>query len=248
MGKMALGCALLGGAAAMTALACSLVPAPTGVLGNGTFTYVCPPPSGTVVDPGCPTPSGLPESPVAVGASFSVTYAPLSQNGTSSVEGPSVYTVMPASPLLVSSNAGALMATGPGYEALLASSGTVVDDFVFIRLETIDRLVPSASSIALGAADGPQTLSVQPADGAGNILAGQLACSWSVTAGANVIALVAPTASPSVQVQGMADGTATVRAACGAATVDVTVNVTGFASSSGDGGTDGSTTDGGSHG
>jgi len=197
MGKMALGCALLAGAAAMTALACSLVPGPTGVLGNGTFTYVCPA-SGTAVDPGCPTPNGLPENPVAVGASFSVTYAPLSQNGTSSVEGPSFFTVTPASPLLVSSNDGALVATGPGYEALLASSGTVVDDFVFIRLETIDRLVPSASSIALGAADGPQTLSVQPADGAGNILAGQLACSWSVTAGSNLITLGAPTASSSV--------------------------------------------------
>jgi hypothetical protein len=247
MGKIALGCALLAGATAMTALACSLVPPPTGLLGNGTFTYVCPAPSASVVDPGCPTPNGLPENPVAVGASFSVTYTPLSQNGTSSVEGPSFYTVAPASPLLLSSNDGALVATGPGYEALLASSGRVVDDFVFIRLETIDRLVPSASSIALGAADGPQTLSVQPEDGAGNILAGQLACSWSVTAGSNLIALDAPTASSSVQIQGMADGTATVQAACGAASVDVTVNVSGFGSSAGDGGTDGST-DGGSRG
>jgi hypothetical protein len=246
MGKIAFGCALLAGAAAMTALACSLVPAPTGVLGNGTFAYACPS-SATVVDPGCPTPNGLPENPIAVGASFSVTYTPLSQNGTSSVEGPSFYTVTPASPLLVTSNDGALLATGPGYEALLATSGTVVDDFVFIRLETINHLVPSASSIALGMADGPQTLSVQPADGAGNILAGQLACSWSVTAGSQVIALEAPTASSSVQIQGMADGTATVQAACGAASVDVTVNVTGFGSSGGDGGTDGST-DGGSHG
>jgi hypothetical protein len=218
------------------------------LLGNGTFTYVCPSASGTatVVDPGCPTSGGLPENPVAVGASFSVTYTPLSQNGTSGVEGPSFYTVAPASPLLVSSNDGALVATGPGYEALLATSGTVVDDFVFIHLETISRLVPSASLITIGAADGPQTLSVQPVDGAGNILAGQLGCSWSVTAGSNVIALDAPTASSSVQIQGVADGTATVQASCGAASVDVTVNVSGYGSSA-DGGTDGST-DGGSHG
>lgn len=247
MGKFALGCALLAGATAMTALACSLVPPPTGVLGNGTFTYVCPSSPATAVDPGCPTSGGLPEKPVAVGASFSVTYTPLSKNGTSSVEGPSLYTVAPASPLLVSSNNGALVATGPGYEALLASAGTVVDDFVFIRLETIDCLVPSASPIAISAADGPQTLSVQPADGAGNILAGQLGCSWSVTAGSKVITLDAPTASSSVQIQGVSDGTATVQASCGAASVDVTVNVSGYGSSAGDGGTDGST-DGGSHG
>lgn len=247
MGKIALGGALLAGAAAMTALACTLVPAPTGVLGNGTFTYVCPSPSGPVDDPACPTSGGLPQNPVAVGASFSVTYTPLSQNGTSNVEGASSYTVTPASPLLVSSNDGALLATGPGYEALLASSGTFVDDFVFIRLETISRLVPSANPIALSPADSPQTLSVQPADGAGTILAGQLGCSWSVTAGSNVIALDAPTASSSVQIQGVADGTATVQASCGAASVDVTVNVSGYGSSAGDGGTHGST-DGGSHG
>jgi hypothetical protein len=226
--------ALLSGAAAATVLACS--PVPTGLLGNGTFTYECPT-SATAVDPGCPTPDGWPENAVAVGASFQVAYSPVSQNGTT-VEGPTFYTVTPASPLLVSASDGGLVATGSGYEALLAYSGTVVDDFVFIRIAAIDHLVPSLTAVALDETV-PQTLSVQPADASGNLLAGQLPCTWSITTGASVIALTSGSPSTSVQLQGVTDGTATVRAACGAASVDVNVNVSGFDAGASDGGSHG---------
>jgi hypothetical protein len=238
-----MGGALLAAATATSALACSLTP--TGLLGNGTFTYVCPSASATAVDPGCPTPDGWPTSAVAVGASFQVTYAPVTQNGTT-VEGASFFTVTPASPSLVTVSDGGLVATGSGYEALLAYSGTVVDDFVFIKIAAIDHLVPSVTAVTL---DGntPQTLTVQPADASGNLLAGQLPCTWSVLTGANAIDLT--TSSPSsVQLQGVTDGSATVRAVCGAAAVDVYVSVSGFAAGASDGGTESSSSDGGAHG
>jgi hypothetical protein len=246
MGKHTRGCALLAAATATTALACSLVPTPTGLLGNGTFTYVCPT-SAAAVDPGCPTPSGLPEHAVAVGASFQVAYAPLAQNGTTVEEGPSFFSVTPASPSLVSVSAGGLVATGPGYEALLAYSGTVVDDFVFIQIADIDHLVPSVTPVVLEG-NISQTISVQPADASGNILAGQLPCTWSVTAGANVIQLETASVSTSVWLQGVTDGTATVHAVCGAASVDLNVSVSGFDASASDGGTESSASDGGTHG
>jgi hypothetical protein len=246
MGKKTMGFALLAGATATTALACTLVPTPTGLLGNGTFTYLCPTASATAVDPGCPTPNGWPENAVAVGASFQVAYAPFSQNGTT-VEGPSFYSVTPASPSLVSVSDGGLVATSSGYEALLAYSGTVVDDFVFIRIAALDHLVPSVTPVMLDE-NFPLTLSVQPADASGNILAGQLPCTWSVTTGSNVIDLTIGSASTSVRLQGVTDGTATVHAVCGAASLDVNVNVSGFDASASDGGTESSPSDGGAHG
>jgi hypothetical protein len=246
MGKRTTACALLAGATAATGLACTLTPSPTGLLGNGSFTYVCPTDSPTAGDPGCPTPNGWPENAVAVGASFQVAYTPLSQNGAT-VEGSSFYTVTPASPALVSMSDGGLVATGSGYEALLAYSGAVVGDFVFIQIAAIDHLVPSVSPVVLDE-DFALTLSVQPADATGNILAGQLPCTWSVMAGSNVLDLTTESPSTSVQLQGTTNGTATVRAVCGAAYVDVNVNVSGLDASAGDGGSDSGRSDGGTDG
>lgn len=228
-------CAILAGVAATTALACTLVPTPTGLLGNGTFTYVCPTDSTSAPDLACPTSNGWPTHPVAVGASFTVTYAQLSTNG-GEVEGSSIYAVTPASPLLASPSDGGLIAKGAGYEALLAYSGDVVDDFVFVRFEAIDHLVPSSNSVTL-VDDSLQTLSVQPTDVAGNTLGGQLACNWSITAGSAVVMFASAPESSSVQIQATSNGTATLHAVCGGSAVDVTVNVLGVPGGS----------DGGSH-
>jgi hypothetical protein len=123
----------------------------------------------------------------------------------------------------------------------------VVDDFVFIQIADIDHLVPSVTPVVLEG-NISQTISVQPADASGNILAGQLPCTWSVTAGANVIQLETASVSTSVWLQGVTDGTATVHAVCGAASVDLNVSVSGFDASASDGGTESSASDGGTHG
>ena len=89
--------------------------------------------------------------------------------------------------------------------------------------------------VTLAAGD-VQTVNLRPLDAQGGDLAGQIACTWSITGSTGVVALQASSVGGSASFQGTADGTTTVHAACGGATVDVEVVVTGSLS---DGGTNG---------
>jgi hypothetical protein len=210
---------------------------PTGELGNGAFTYECPPGN---VDVGCGQTSqpdastsfdndgpdaGTTAIPkvIAVGAAFTVTYTATNDGGV--IQGDNGYPVTPASTRLATQSGDELIAQRPGYLALLAASlGTSsVDDFIFVRFAPIAYLTPALTVVSLppGAIG---TLSVTAQDQQMEALAGRLRCSW--TSGDTSIVFNGPTSGASVQIEGIADGDATVKIACGPASTEVLVHVT----------------------
>ena len=192
---------------ALTLAACSLSPSPEGALANGKFTYVCPT-SG--FDAWCPGDGTVPAS-IAVGAGFSVTYTP--QPSGSSQEGVTAFSVVPASPALATGSDATMVAQAPGMLALLAEAGagTSVGDFFFVQIEPIASLM-SPTDVAVNVGQST-TLSVKPLDAKGSALAGDVACTWTVTTGATFVSLGPDTSHRAVQVKDV----------CTAGTADVSV-------------------------
>jgi hypothetical protein len=227
-------------------------PVQTGELGNGEFLYSCT----GAADSACGSSSAgqstqLPAQ-VAVGASFSVTYSPATNNDTT-IEGSTGYTVLAASPDMAQGFGDSLVAQRTGYVALLARhNGTQnIDDFVNIHMTPIAQVVADQTEVALSAGD-VHTITLRPLDTQGGDLAGQIACTWSITGAAQVVVLQASSTTGSVSVEGVGAGTTTVHALCGGASTDVTFDVTGSIGddAGSDAGTGGETgaTDGGTHG
>lgn len=235
LGGMA-GRALLGAAAAA---ACGCSSPETGVLGNGEFRYVC---AGSA-DQACSglandTDIDLPANPVAVGATFQITYAPNSGNGVSTVEGDNGYAIVPASAAIAAASGNTIKALKKGYVTLFAQRAGVatIDDFVYVKFSPVASIEASPSSVALLAGES-QEVSITASDALGAPLAGQIDCQWTVTSGASAVALQATTGGGAT-VQGVANGTATLHATCGGASADVQVTVTGGTTSL-DGGANG---------
>jgi hypothetical protein len=208
---------------------------PTGELGNGTFTYECPPGD---VDVGCgPTDepeastsfedadSGTTSIPpvIAVGAAFTVTFTATNDGGV--IQGDNGYTVTPASTRLAVQSGDELVAQRPGYLALLAASlGTQsVDDFIFVRFAPIASITPTFSVVSV-APEAIETLGVTAQDAQTEALAGRLSCSW--TSSDKNIVFNGPTSGASVRVEGVTEGNATVKVSCGPASSEVSVRVT----------------------
>jgi hypothetical protein len=221
----------------MLAWSCEPISAPpTGELGNGTFTYECPP--GNDVDVGC-DPTNEPEAStsfeeadsgttsippvIAVGAAFTVTFTTANDAGV--IQGDNGYTVTPASTRLAVQSGDELVAQRPGYLALLAASlGTgSVDDFIFVRFAPIASITPTLSVVSV-APEAIETLSVTAQDAQMEALAGRLSCSW--TSGDKNIVFNGPTSGASVRVEGLTEGNATVKVTCGPASSEVSVRVT----------------------
>jgi hypothetical protein len=228
--------ALLGAAAAV---ACGCTSQETGVLGNGEFRYVCT--SGA--DQACSglandTAVDLPASPVAVGATFQITYAPNSGNGVSTVEGDNGYAIVPASTEIALASGNTIKALKQGYVTLFAQRSGVatIDDFVYVKFSPVASIEANPSSVSLFAGESQQ-VSVAASDALGASLIGQIDCQWTVPSGSSAIALQS-TSGGAVTVQGIANGTATLHATCGGASADIQVTVTG-APTALDGGTNG---------
>jgi len=214
-------------------------PTETGVLGNGTFQYLCTgsgdqacagQTSGTDID--------LPATPVAVGATFQVFYSPTSSNGVGTVEGDNGYGIVPASTEIAETSGNTIKALKAGYVTLLAQRSGVatVDDFVYVKFEPVGSITVSPSSLSLLGGDS-QPVSVVAADALGGPLDGQIDCQWQVASGASAVTLQS-TSGPATTVQGVTDGTATLHVTCGTASADVQVTVSG-APAAMDGGTNG---------
>ncbi len=220
---------------------------PTGVLGNGQFTYVCPPGN---VDVGCngatdtdgavftedagPSGGGTTNIPkvIAVGAAFSVTYASFS--GTGVVQGASGALVTPASPRLASVSGDQLIARREGYLALLAESSTAgaVEDFIFVRFSPIASVTPTRPAVSIGVGE-TETLSVTAKDASLEPLAGQLQCKWTASTGAALFDFEGAQTGASVQIRARVEGTAHVIADCGGVAAEISVDI---GPGSGDGG------------
>jgi len=213
---------------------------PTGELGNGQFSYTCS--AGSVdtactggqaeastgyVDPITGTTTSLP-TVLAVGSRFTIDYTSIINGGTGSVQGDSSYTVSPASPRLAVVDGDSLLAKRTGYLALLAYSPSTqsVEDFVFVRFANIASLTPDRAEVSL-AADATETLSVTAQDDAMELLAGRLACAWSVTSGSDEVLIDGPNDGAEVRIQAVADGEATVSVVCGGQGTKVLVHVAG---------------------
>lgn len=229
--------------------ACAPVAIPTGELGTGQFSYPCS--AGSVdtactgggqaeastgyVDPITGSTTTLP-TVLAVGSRFTIDYTSIINGGTGSVQGDSSYTVSPASTRLAELSDGALLAKRPGYLALLAFSPSTasVEDFVFVRFANIASLTPDRAEVSLpaGATD---TLSVTAQDDAMELLAGRLACVWTVTASSDKVLIQGPNDGASVRIDAVADGDATLSVVCSEHETKVLVHVAGGVSV-GDGG------------
>jgi hypothetical protein len=195
---------------------------PTGVLGNGGFQYLCTNQEG---DSSCSSTTDTTSLPgaVAVGAKFQLGYAPKSSAYTTT-QGANGYEVVPASQELALASSNTIVAQRPGYVALLARHvGTAtVDDFVFLKLETITSIKTTSASVSLSPGQAG-TIEVQAFDKLGAELAGQLACTWK-TSDASVVKVTSTTGLGKL-VAGCNGGAATVTATCGAAALDVPVTV-----------------------
>lgn len=193
---------------------------PTGVLGNGGFTYVC---SGQDGDSACTGSSGTTNLPgaVAVGAKFQLDYTPKSG---SDIQGATGYEVVPASSGLALATSNTILAERSGYVALLARQvgSANVDDFVFMKFATINIVKTASASVTI-APGATSTIQVTAYDVVGAELAGQLACTWSSSDTGTVS--VNSTTGLGTITAGCAAGTATVTATCGGGAVAVHVTV-----------------------
>jgi len=234
-------CRLWGGVLVASWLSYGCSSPTTGALGNGHFQYVC---SSSSWDAACTASStfggsaiDLP-SVIAVGGTFQLGYAPLSDNGNTTVQGATGYEIIPGSPELAAASGENMLALRSGYVALIARhvGNDTVDDFVpGIKLSPIHalRADPASLTVAVGSS---QTVQLTPTDMVGSTLAGQIACQWTVTSGASSISLMGSATNGSASVMALSGGNATVHAVCRGASADVDVTVTGGPAL--DGGTD----------
>jgi hypothetical protein len=245
-GKIVWVAAIASGAALF--VACTNAKETTGVLGNGQFVYDC---QNAMYDSYCQQNMGsggtltMP-SEIAVGALFSVDYQPTNSNGTGVTEGSTGFVVNSASTELAQSMGSSVLGKRSGYDALLATHSGVatIDDFMIQQFVDVATVQAAEATVSLSAGS-TQFVGVTPLDSFNNTLAGQLACTWTVTAGQDVVSVQTASTYGGVTLVAVGDGSATVHASCGNVATDVRVSVTGSAPL--DGGVDGAT-DGGSHG
>jgi hypothetical protein len=215
-------------AAALAAFAFGCSHASTvGVLGRGQFQYLC----STAADAHCgtsePKQIDLPGA-IAVGATFAISYAPESSNGSSTVQGATGYQIVPASAEFAAATDTTIVARRAGLVALLAEhvGNADVDDFVHIKFASIQALAANPSSFTLGAGE-TRTVRLEASDAVGAPLAGELACQWQAMSGGSSVALEVLSMGGAATLRGIAGGAATIRATCGSATADISVTIAG---------------------
>jgi hypothetical protein len=194
-------------------------------LGQGTFSYACPPPD--QAHPSVPSPDAacapgnvassgaLPE--VAVGAPFSLQFA----SSTTSAPQPAVPSLAQATPQ------GWSLAQ-PGWLGFIEWSGADVVDFTHVRAEAIAsiRLEPDLTRAPLEVGVGA-ILAATPLDADGAVLGGAISCTFD-TSEASVLS-VRDLSGRVVEVTARAVGDATITASCVGAQGQVAVQVTASA-------------------
>ncbi len=194
-------------------------------LGQGTFSYACPP--SDPADPSVPNPDGycastpaaslgaLPE--VAVGAPFSLQFDSMTAGGPK-----------PAVVSLAQSTPQGWSLTQPGWLGFIEWSGADVVDYTHIRAEPIAaiRLEPDLTSMAI-AVGADANVAATPLDAEGAILGGALACTFT-TSDPSILS-ARNKSGRVVDVTAHAPGDATLTASCMTAQTQVTVRVTAAA-------------------
>lgn len=198
---------------------CSGGPTPlNGALGQGNFTYVCPP--GEATDPPLPSPDAhCAESsdpsipPVAVGAPFQLEV----NQGMSAAPQPAVASLAQSTPQGWS-------ISQAGWLGFVAWSGSDVLDFTHVAAEPVAAL--QFDSMAPGGpvpVGGALTLGALPIAADGSVLGGVIACTFAAS-DASVVS-VTGSGNRFARVTALAAGTATVTASCLGAQAQMTLLV-----------------------